>query len=45
MNRDQDCLDCDEESRCYEYYILSGDEEKDMRKHGCSEEELKIFGY
>lgn len=39
------CLNCDEDGTCYECYILSGQEEKDLRASGASNDELKRFGY
>ena len=40
-----DCLNCEEGSTCYECYILSGQEEKDLRDANADEETLKRFGY
>lgn len=41
----KDCLNCEENSTCYECYILSGQEEKDLRANNASPETLKRFGY
>lgn len=39
------CANCEEDGQCYECYILSGDEEKDLRANNASDEELTRFGY
>lgn len=41
----ENCGNCEENSLCYECYILSGQEEKDLRANNASPETLKRFGY
>lgn len=39
------CLNCEEDGQCYECYILSGQEEKDLRAGGADKQTLERFGY